>query len=166
MSELLTPKAWAQVYANPDFIEVQTYSGYRNFLPDPEGKVYHFPASASDVNLGEAILASLAASRFLPPQANAEFFDIRGRVVPLYEAWVKKTMAQYGYASKRAMFVVMKSCSVERIGGTITVRPSRHEKLEAWSGDGLKEEDQVHVPAESDSATIGRALRLALSRCT
>ncbi|MEJ1554439.1 contact-dependent growth inhibition system immunity protein, partial [Escherichia coli] len=47
----------------------------------------------------------------------------------------------------------------------ITIRPSFHEKLEAWSGNRINESDYVVLPADSSPTEIGSGLRLALSRC-
>ncbi|MCT7051686.1 contact-dependent growth inhibition system immunity protein, partial [Salmonella enterica] len=47
----------------------------------------------------------------------------------------------------------------------ITIRPSFHEKLEAWSGDRISETDNVVLAVDSTPAEIGAGLRLALSRC-
>jgi hypothetical protein len=60
----------------------------------------------------------------------------------------------------------MKSCSVESKLGLLTIKPSYHEKLEAWSGDGIAKSDYVVLPADSPPEEIGVAIRLALSRCT
>ncbi|WP_338052467.1 contact-dependent growth inhibition system immunity protein [Stutzerimonas marianensis] len=46
------------------------------------------------------------------------------------------------------------------------MRPSHHEKLEAWSGKGLSESDYVIIPSGSSPSDVGAALRLAFSRCT
>ncbi|MDR6413178.1 UNVERIFIED_ORG: hypothetical protein ABIC62_006620 [Burkholderia sp. 1595] len=159
-------KRWASAYENRDFVQVETQSGYRGGLPDPLGKRIQLLNPATDEVLGGAVLDALAESRFLHPNEHREFFDIRGRVVPQYEEWVKSVMAAYGYKTRRALFKDMKSCGIEEQGGVITMRPTHHEKLEAWSGEGITEASLVQVQAGSDPAEIGTALRLALSRCT
>ncbi|CQI90552.1 Protein of uncharacterised function (DUF1436) [Yersinia rohdei] len=158
-------KFWAYAKTNKDFVFIETYSGYWNCLPDPEGKQFNLLASSEDETIGHAIVEALAASRFLHPKDYPDFFDIRGRVVPQYEEWVKSIMDEYGYKTKRAMFNGMKSCGIESQNGMITLRPSYHEKLEAWSGKGITEADYVVISANSPPANIGAALRLALSRC-
>ncbi len=60
----------------------------------------------------------------------------------------------------------MKNCDIECGDGFITIGPTHHEKLEAWSGDGISEADYVVIPADSPLSKIGAALRLAFSRCT
>jgi hypothetical protein len=49
--------------------------------------------------LGGAVLDALAESRFLHLNEHWEFFDIRGRVVPQYEEWVRSVMYAYGWVS-------------------------------------------------------------------
>ncbi|MBP9693427.1 MAG: CdiI family contact-dependent growth inhibition immunity protein [Alphaproteobacteria bacterium] len=60
----------------------------------------------------------------------------------------------------------MKSCGINLDQGLITIRPSHHEKLEAWSGEGIDKRDYVNIPHDSEPSQIGAALRLAFSRCT
>ncbi|MDN0125252.1 contact-dependent growth inhibition system immunity protein [Yersinia aleksiciae] len=166
MTEIPNKKSWAYIKANKDFISVETYSGYWNYLPDPKGKQYQLSPISSDDELGLAVLAALAASRIINPHDEPDFFDVRGRVVPQYEAWVQSIMDKYGYKTKRTMFKEMKSCLIVREDATVTIRPSHHEKLETWSGKGITETDYVVIPENSLPAEIGAALRLAISRCT
>ncbi|WP_249819435.1 contact-dependent growth inhibition system immunity protein, partial [Escherichia coli] len=72
------------------------------------------------------------------------------------------------------LFTSFSGSLVSRIPGTvhihlvndvITIRPSFHEKLEAWSGNRINESDYVVLPADSSPTEIGSGLRLALSRC-
>ncbi|UYG03996.1 contact-dependent growth inhibition system immunity protein [Halomonas sp. LR3S48] len=163
---VVVKKSWAHSYMNDEFVQVETCSGYRGGYPDPEGRRLQLSPKASDDEMGEALLRALARSRFIHPDEDRSFFDIRGRVVPQYQEWVKEMMDRYGYKTKRAMFKNMKSCSVESHDGRITIRPSHHEKLEAWSGDGISESDYVVIPAASSPTEVGAALRLAFSRCT
>jgi len=82
-----------------------------------------------------------------------------------YAEWTKDLMARYGYKTKRALFKNMKNCSIAKMSGVITIKPSHHEKLERWTSEKDEFEDVV-IPAESTPAEIGAALRLAFSRCT
>ncbi|WP_284149709.1 contact-dependent growth inhibition system immunity protein [Escherichia coli] len=54
---------------------------------------------------------------------------------------------------------------IHLVNDVITIRPSFHEKLEAWSGNRINESDYVVLPADSSPTEIGSGLRLALSRC-
>lgn len=111
-------------------------------------------------------MAALAVSRTIDPETNPEFFDIRGRVIKYYNEWVAQVMGRFEYQTKRALFKDMKSCSVDALDGVVTIRPSHHEKLEAWSGKGIAEKDYIVISSHSPHEEIGAALRLAFSRCT
>lgn len=159
-------KSWAYIKSNNDFIFIETYSGYFNCLPDPEGKRFFLSPSSSDDELGERVLEALAVSRMIDPKEKPEFFDFRGRVATQYNEWVADAMIRFGYKTKRALFKGMKNCSVDEVDGAITIRPSHHEKLEAWSGKGITETDCVVISSNTPINEVGMALRLAFSRCT
>lgn len=159
-------RSWASIKFNNDFIFIETYSGYFNCLPDPEGKRFFLSPSSAGDELGKSILEALAVSRMINPKEMPEFFDFRGRVATQYNEWVADTMMRFGYKTKRALFKGMKSCSVDEVDGVITIHPSHHEKLEAWSGKGITEEDYVVIFSNLPLNEVGMALRLAFSRCT
>lgn len=160
-----TKKSWAEAKANQEFIELETYSGYWNFLPDPHGKKFHFPITVSDEELGRGVLEALSASRILKPQENPAFFDIQ-RVSHGYQNWVQELINIYGYKTKHFLFKKMKSCSIKCQENIIIIIPSHHEKLEAWSGYGIHEDDYMKISANSSPEEIGAGLRTAFSRCT
>ncbi|MBS0271758.1 MAG: CdiI family contact-dependent growth inhibition immunity protein [Proteobacteria bacterium] len=147
---------------NGDFISVETYSSYSLAIGDPTVTEYLLSPEASDEELGCAVLGSLRQSRFLSFEEEGYLLE---NATSNYKLWVEKLMTTYGYKTKRALFKNMKSCGVECKDNIITIRPSNHEKLEGWSGDGISQEDYVKVPSDSPPAEIGRALRLAFSRC-
>ena len=157
--------AWAEAKNNGEFICVETYSGYRSSTRDPQGKQHLLCPSVGDQELGAAVLDSLAHSRFVPPQEDIALFD-SDLVSKRYLEWVNNLMTIYGYKTKRALFKNMKNCNITCRDGLITMGPSHHEQLEAWSGDGISKEDYVVIPSDSPPADVGAALRLAFSRCT
>jgi hypothetical protein len=163
MSGELTRVDRATAKANDDFIDLKTLSGYRLALLDPQGKHYHFAPTVSDIELGNAVVSVLEASRFMTPDEAAV---LRTNVDKIYEEWVATTLAQHGYKNRRELFRSMRSCSIERRGDTIKIIPSCHEKLEGWSGDGITPDDHVILTGGKTAEEIGAALRLAFERCT
>ncbi|NMG68122.1 DUF1436 family protein [Azoarcus indigens] len=159
-------RSWVCVKANKDFFFVETYSGLWNCLPDSLGRQLMLKPNAADEELGSAVVEGLAASRKIDPKDDPGFFDFMGRVVPQYNSWVDNVIAEFGYKNKRAMFKEMRSCLIEMVGDSIVMQPMHHEKLEAWSGKGITETDYVVIPSKSHAIDVGRALRLAISRCT
>ncbi len=162
----LNSKSWAYAKFNNDFIFIETYSGYFNCLPDPEGKRFFLSHSSANKELGGSVLEALAVSRMIDPKEDMDFFDLRGRVAIQYNEWIADVMIRFSYKTKRALFKDMKRCSMDAVDGLITIRPSHHEKLEAWSGKGITEKDYVLISSSSSLNDIGAALRLAFSRCT
>ncbi|MEN3753899.1 contact-dependent growth inhibition system immunity protein [Mangrovibacter sp. SLW1] len=43
----------------------------------------------------------------------------------------------------------MNKCGIHLVNNVITIRPSYHEKLEAWSGNRISESGYVVLPADS-----------------
>ncbi|HAW1086600.1 TPA: CdiI family contact-dependent growth inhibition immunity protein, partial [Escherichia coli] len=115
--------------------------------------------------LGEEILQALSDSRTLDVlEDRVAFFDLE-KSKEQYAAWIATLMEKYGYRTKRALFKNMKKVGIHLVNDVITIRPSFHEKLEAWSGNRINESDYVVLPADSSPTEIGSGLRLALSRC-
>ena len=154
----------ASVYKNQDFIEVETFSGYRMTTSDPDGVQKLLPLDVSDEELGQVTLLALSKSRVIEVSEIGTFLNI-DNIKKRYDAWVADLMAKYNYKTKRALFKKMMQCSVEIRDGRLTISPSWHEKLEAWSGEGLTEDDDVVLSVNSTTEEIGAGVRLAFSRC-
>ena len=161
-----TKQKWfcATVYKNQDFILVVTFSGYRSRTSDPDGIQILLPLDVSDEELGQATLLALSKSRIIDVSEIGTFFNI-DNVMKRYDAWVADLMAKYNYKTKRALFKNMMRCYVEIRDGCLTISPSWHEKLEAWSGEGLTEDDDVVLSVKSTTEEIGAGVKLAFSRC-
>ncbi|MFC5694170.1 contact-dependent growth inhibition system immunity protein [Pseudomonas sp. GCM10022186] len=171
------PRAWANAKLNKEFICIETYSGYRMSQADHKGVTHLLAPDASDQAVGEALLDALSKSRFVLPEPrkdvwihpeatfDSELYDFDASE-QRYKDWISQLMEKYDYKTKRALFKDMKNCSIELKEGSMTIRPSRHEKLEGWGGTGLGGSDYVIIPATSTPEEVGVALRLAFSRCT
>lgn len=173
----IIPAAWANVKANDELICVQTYSGYGSCRADYKGAMHLLEADVSDNDLGEALLDALARSRFVLPEPrndvwihpealfDADLYDI-DQTIRRYDEWVSKLITQFGYKNKRSLFKNMRSCGAEKKEGQIEIVPTRHEKLEAWSGDGFTDADKVIIAANVLPVELGCTLRMVLSECT
>ena len=168
--------AFATAKMNNDFICLDTHSGYRSTKLDPKGAQHLRDLAVSDAELGRLVLDTLSHSRFVLPEPRegvwihpeATFdLDLYDREISLayYNKWVDKLIETYSYKNKAALFKNMKNCSIDLTSERLRISPSRHEKLDAWSGDGLTDADDVILPTDSSPAEIGAALRLAFSRC-
>jgi len=156
--------SWAAAKMNSKFICVETCSGYRSSVLDPQGRQHLLPLQVSDGELGAAVLDALAHSRFVTPQEDLALFDYQlGN--QRYAAWVTNLMSHYGYKTKRELFKTMSNCNITSSSGLIVISPTQHEALEGWSGDGIAEEDHIQLPADSSPSEVGAALKLAFSRC-
>lgn len=162
---------------NGDFICIETWSGYRSSNLDPKGKQHLLSPDVSDEALGVAVLDALAFSRFVLPaprtdvwqhpdaEFDKELYDYK-LGIERHAKWIADLMSHFGYKTKRALFKNMHSCDIERKEGSITIGPTHHEKLEAWSREKDNGIEDVVIPADSTPSEIGAALRLAFSRCT
>jgi hypothetical protein len=170
--------AWANAQANNDFINIKTYSGYTLIMWDQKGASHVLPPDADDEQLGFAIMDALAHSRFIlpaPPDSSVwihpeagfdpEFYDQKIRK-PIYEDWIKSIMKRFRYKTKSAMFKGMRNCNIIMTAGVIIITPLHRVRSDAWDREGLTPEDDVVISTNSGNQAIGKALRLALSRCT
>jgi hypothetical protein len=158
------PQKWASVYFNSDFYVVVSNSGYRGCALDPSGYEGHFSPTATDGELGNAVLEAISRSRFLKVEEIGDFFNLE-KTTSNYSNWVASLLERYKYKSRRALFKDMTLCNIEVISQEMEISPTRHEKLEGWGGLGNDGAEKVRIAADSSAAEVGRALRIAFSRC-
>ncbi|EQC1922680.1 CDI system immunity protein CdiI-o11, partial [Escherichia coli] len=128
---------WANIFVTPDFLSVETYSGLGMTGRDPLFSPRLLQPDVDDKSLGEAILQALSDSRTLDVlEDRVAFFDLE-KSKEQYAAWIATLMEKYGYRTKRALFKNMKKVGIHLVNDVITIRPSFHEKLEAWSGNRI-----------------------------
>ena len=156
---------WACVHATELFICIETMSGLGLVGTDPLFSSHLLSPAADARLLGVAALQALKNSRTLNDEdERIAFFDLEtGK--KQYQNWIATLMSQYGYKTKKSLFKDMKNCSIHCANDLITISPSRHDKLEAWSETGINESDHVLLPVGSAPEEIGAGLKLALSRC-
>lgn len=59
----------------------------------------------------------------------------------------------------------MMSCAIEQEDDIIIMSPRCHEKLEAWSKRGIRDEDNIKLLFGSPYEEIRAAVKLAFNRC-
>jgi len=64
------------------------------------------------------------------------------------------------------MFGEMRLIQIEQDDETIVIRPTNHDKLEAWSGKGIPAEHRAILPRNANANECGSAALSALERCT
>jgi hypothetical protein len=161
-TERLPFAQWAEINRTERFVSIEPLSGYSMVQREDDGYVVYLPSDASDNALGEALLEALDRSRFIWPPDEPEFFKWQ-RYMQCYQNWQKDFMRRYGYKTKRDAYKNMNWCRAERSQGTISIQPHKRDKPEYWND--LPKELTVVIPATTDAAAVGAALRLALDRC-
>lgn len=155
-------KRFAVAMANGDLISVRSYSMYRLAHADPKAPEHILSPDVDDEVLGRAALSGLQNSRFLSLDESTQ---LRATEPERYRGWVEKLMRDFGYADRRALFKHMKNCTLELQDKVIIIKPTYHEKLEAWSGDGIDPADYIQLTGDAAAREVGAALRLAFQRC-
>lgn len=158
------PKQWATAYATKEFISVNTCSGLRRSARDPSGEDCYFPLDVSDEELGAGLQAALSVSKFLSPDEVGVFFDL-AVIEKNHEDWVAHIIEKFGYKSRRDAFKDMKHCMIDRVDGVITIKPTNHEKLEAWGGKGVNKNDYATLDSAASEADLGKALKSCFANC-
>lgn len=152
---------WATVHRADRGISIEPLSGYAIVQREDEGYALFLPPDASDDALGRALLEALDKSRFIsPPDPN--FSEVE-RYMRCYRNWQKEFMRRYGYKTKREAYKTMDWCKVKRSEGKISIEPHTRLRPEQW--EWLPPESNVVIPATTDAAVAGAALRMALDRC-
>lgn len=166
--------SWANAIETPDFICIETYSGYGSTRLDPKGVQHIVQTDIENSELGALILDALSHSRFVLPEPRPEIwvhpetiydptlYDKHAMSL-VYSDWITNLMSRFGYKNKKELFKHMKSCSIRCLEQKIIISPSNHDRLEGWSG--LMDTEDVMIKEGSIPFEIGAALRLAFSRC-
>ena len=175
----------AVIHSNETFLRVLTcsYSGWSQ--GDPKGEDIYLEPLADCRIIGDAVLKALAKSRdlsiseedrqqyidkkitrndLLKKYPDQEMFEIVA-CMERYKEWVKRVMKEYKYKTKRALFQNMQHVSVEQNEEQIIFEPTNHESIDGFSGDGMSEDLNVVIPANSSPEIIGAAVKYAIGNC-
>lgn len=154
----------ADIDISKKFICIQTISSCGLRISDPDGVSEVLAVTELDGEIAKVLRRALTKSRHLTSReyekliSGQENSELRKR----FELWLKK----YGYKSKREYYRETKSISVEEKSGSLIFVPSHQDSLNGYTSTAGGSVDNVIIPAESSPEEIGKALRLALSRCT
>lgn len=151
---------WADIHRAEKFISVEPLSGYRLVHRDDEGCVFYLSPEAGDDALGQALLEALGRSRFVLPRADPLQWEKYERCE---QNWQKDFMRRYGYKTRREAYRTMDWVRVKRSEGNISFQPHSRGKPGHWIW--LAEDKTVVIPATTDAAVAGAALRSALNHC-
>ncbi|MFZ4595180.1 MAG: contact-dependent growth inhibition system immunity protein, partial [Verrucomicrobiaceae bacterium] len=143
------------------YIVINTLSGYRSGVLDPDGKEIVLPVTATDSELGEALKQALQCSRTLKVEEVDAFFDYK-LVAKNFSDWVDRMMLATGNKTKSKLFKTLKHCSVCWQEQVITIEPFKHLKSDAY--EGIKGA-RVTISADSFSVELGKALRRSFDLC-
>lgn len=178
-------KKYAFIGCNEKFFEIVTRSFTGGLSGDPLGEdIYLEPLSNCKI-IGEAVRKALAKSRDLSiseedrqalidgkvteewideKYPNQQMFEIAA-CIERYKEWQQRIMKAYKYKTKKALMQNMQHISVENDMKSILFIPSNHESIDGFSGDGMSEELNIIVPADSSPQVIGAAARYAIGNC-
>ena len=154
----------ARILANERGIFLSTYSGLARRARDPDGVNAMLQAAATVDEIGATLRLALGASRQISLEEIPIFFNPE-KTNQAYKSWVAWMMRGLGYKTKRALFSNMKSIGISQLADHYELRPSRHERLEGWSGEGVSPSDYVLLPLSATDAELGAGALLALGRC-
>lgn len=156
--------ASALIYATNRFLLVQPCAGFRNAGHNMDEPATYLHPDASAADIGAAVLQTLSRYKKLATVEVNIFFDL-AKVENDYQIWVSNLLELHDYSSKKELFKSMKHCSVRLQDDILKISPTKHEKLEAWSGTGQGGQDDVRIPASSSSGDVGQGVLTALERC-
>ena len=101
----------------------------------------------------------------IDPKDFGVFFD-RDRLQNQYNEWINYCKKTYGYKTKKDLYKNMMYVDITVYNEQLILMPWHQEKPGAYGPTKNKDKDSVIIPADSTPEEIGKAVRLALSRCT
>jgi hypothetical protein len=132
-------------------------------MPDPNfDEIILLKTEACDQVLGESLLTMLERSRRL---SLSEADDIWNEYIlgGKYKEQELKKMQALGFESEKALLKSIKYVSASLVGLEITLQPTISRGGRSFQGSN--ELEDVIVTRDQEPVELGRAVRLALSRC-
>ena len=158
--------AGTRVIFNGDFYYTESRLGLGGAYVDMEnGRQYHLPQNANNQRLGEAVLDALRNNRWLPYLEDYNNLSMLPIAQSYQAEWVGNLLVRYGYKNKTVLYQNMIECGIELKNEQITFSPTKHDALESWNADLRDGFVGVVIPANFPPEEIGKAVRIALSRC-
>lgn len=153
----------ASILLTDKFMKVSSYSGYRLLCEDPDGPLIFTDYREHPLAIGEAVNIALDCSRIISID-NLKNFD---KEVHEYQKTANAKIAEtYGYRRESDIYTKAASCSIRKKDNNIIIMPWHHVRGDAWEPTHRGEADYVVIPYDSTPEEIGKAVWLALSRCT
>jgi hypothetical protein len=152
----------AHVLSKPEFILLETISGWYSVYWDYKRPRLYLPQDISDERLGVALRDTMSHSRVVSPADDPDLFD-DAKADQRFDAYVRELMDRFGYASGREALKELLHCSVELVDDQISIRPSRQFAPSLWQG--LGPDSWILLAADCSASELGKGLRLAIGRC-
>jgi hypothetical protein len=148
---------------NGKFFYTQSYT-YSGSIPDPDGIEIYLDGTASNIDLGSAVVETLRACKpwFEGIDSDA-LSEVNMRKIPLRSAF---ECGKYGYKNEKELYLNMVECVVTMKNGSISIQPTDHNALRNHRSSLTDGFVNVEIPASSSMEELGAAIRLGLSRCT
>jgi hypothetical protein len=136
--------------------------------PDPEAQKWIYAPGISNLDLGRGVLETLAQSchynRVIGPYNDEEY----NKAPEDFRMWEKNIRKRFAYKTRRALYVLMRSCDVFVLDKEQLYKfsPLEHYKAESWGREKDDGIEDIFIPLDSGPEEIGKTLRLAFERCT
>lgn len=145
------------------FFKISAYSGHGMMRADPDVSPIFLNTQCETNQLGIVIINLLLESRFIDA---ADLPLFRKRFEEYQKTANAKIAETYGYRRESDIYTKAASCSIRKKDNNIVIMPWHHVRGDAWEPTHRGEADYVVIPYDSTPEEIGKAVWLALSRCT
>jgi CDI immunity protein len=149
-------------FRNEDFLCLFVQTGRGLLCNDPRLDGTVLPSGEAMEKIGGAVVAALGLSTIMAAPDFQILFK-SGDVQRHTADWERSVMARFRYKTKRALWRTMLKCSIRSLDGTLTFAPTRHDRLDGWSG--MKDVEKVIIPVANANEEVGRALFAAFDLC-
>lgn len=151
-------KKHASVYANDEFVCVQSSVGYRSTVGDKI--IEYLPSSATESEIGKAVLSALSSYRVLSLSEVGEFFDL-ARVQEKHAEWEKELVTRASYKSTKQVYRNLRLVSVRLSESKLSASATTKDRRNGFAGNGFS----VTLDVGEGESAVGSAILKALKEC-
>lgn len=162
MTQAPDPEKEVEIFASHELITIDSRHGYRRFVYDPKGYKCALPLGITDVELGQNIKRALESSRRIPIEDYEKYFnnDNFAATIKVLNKWL---FTEFSVGNTKSLEKLSIYCLLSKENDAFVLKSYQREK--GINIGDINPENWTRLPLNSTSEEIGRAVKLALTKC-